>query len=134
LSENKKNEFDDILSECGFDYGTTSKISYQHFKKYLERAKKLEGWDETRFLISLRISIGIDMRYIKDIHEGFKELGMIGLNKGCIEFIGLKKQNNGKEKRKPKQEPKEEKEESITEYAKKNPNNAEKEVIKDGKN
>ena len=103
MSENKKNDFDDILSDCGFEYGVTSKISYYHFKKYLERAKKLNGWDETRFLKSLRISIGIDLRYIKDIHEGFIELGIIEINKGCIDFIGLKKENNGKGKREQKE-------------------------------
>lgn len=126
MSENKKNEFDDILSDCGFDYGAVSKVSYQHFKKYLERAKKLNGWDETRFLITLRISIGIDIRYIKDIHEGFKELGIIGINKGCIEFIGLTKENNGKKKK----EVKEVKEESATEYMKRKQNESEKEKLK----
>ena len=99
MQENKINEFDNILSDCGFEYGVTSKISYYHFKKYLERAKKLEGWDETRFLKSLRISIGIDLRYIKDIHEGFIELGIININNGCIEFLGLKKENNRKRKK-----------------------------------
>ena len=105
MQENKINEFDNILSDCGFEYGVTSKISYYHFKKYLERAKKLEGWDETRFLKSLRISIGIDLRYIKDIHEGFIELGIININNGCIEFLGLKKENNGKKKKIDRKEP-----------------------------
>jgi hypothetical protein len=99
MLEANKNEFDSILTECGFDCGTISKITYQHFIKYLERAKKLNGLNETRFLIGLRISIGIDIRYIKDIHEGFKELGIIEINNGCIEFIGLHKENNEKKKK-----------------------------------
>ena len=127
MSENKKNEFDDILNYCGFDCGTTSKISYQHFIKYLERAKKLNNWSETRFLRSLRVSIGIDMRYIKDIHEGFVELGIIGIKEGCINFIGYSKENNGKENKKINNAKKEEKVESLKEYSEKHPNNTEKE-------
>lgn len=112
--DNKQDEFDKILDYCGFTSGIHSRISHLHLKTYLLNAKKYDGFNENKFLSMMRISLGIDSRYIKDIHEGFVEFGIIKINKGCINYIYPKNgdlfiENHIKEESEIKQKNKKEK-------------------------
>jgi hypothetical protein len=96
-------EFDAILFNCG--YGSiNSPVAREHLKTYLAMAKRFTGMEEHKFLDRCRIAVGINQRYVKEIHSGFLSWDIVQKSNGCIYFIGIPETMKQEFKNKEKEE------------------------------